>query len=145
MKPFNLHQVTRSDVATRKNITEQFTPPADVIANAQTLHEMILSKIPFEYFISSFYRCPKLNTAIGGAKNSDHMLGRSADLDSIDNKHNAAIFNWIKANCEFDQLIWEFGTDTNPDWVHVSYRKNNNRNQTLRAVKVNGKTSYIGV
>ena len=53
------------------------------------------------------------------------------------------MFNWIKANLNFDQMIWEFGTDENPNWVHVSYvDEESNRNRCLKAYKENGKTNY---
>jgi hypothetical protein len=56
---------------------------------------------------------------------------------------NAQIFNYIKDNLNFDQMIWEFGTDANPDWVHVSFAANRSqRKQILVAKKVNGKTTY---
>ena len=57
---------------------------------------------------------------------------------------NKEIFNFIKEKLSFDQLIWEFGTEQNPDWVHVSYNANGNqRKQVLKAIKENGKTKYI--
>jgi hypothetical protein len=62
-----------------------------------------------------------------------------------DGVSNADVFNFIKDNLEFDQMIWEFGTDKNPDWVHVSYSKVKNRNQILKAIKTNGKTSYVNI
>jgi hypothetical protein len=56
---------------------------------------------------------------------------------------NAEMFNWIKANLDYDQMIWEFGTDVNPDWVHISYVSEDvNRNRCLEAYKENGKTKY---
>lgn len=64
------------------------------------------------------------------------------DADVFGRINNADIFYFIKDNLEFDQLIWEFGTDKCPAWVHVSLSKRNNRNQVLKAVKVNGKTHY---
>jgi hypothetical protein len=70
------------------------------------------------------------------------MEGCSVDIDSQNNLNNRIIFDYIRINCKFDQLIWEFGNDFNPDWVHVSYRKTGNRNQILKAIKVNGNTKY---
>jgi zinc D-Ala-D-Ala carboxypeptidase len=72
------------------------------------------------------------------------MKGEAMDLDAdvFGKVTNAQIFHYIKDNLEFDQLIWEFGTDDNPAWVHVSLSKNNNRNQILVAKKVEGKTVY---
>lgn len=98
--------------------------------------------------INSIFRSPQVNRAIGGSKNSQHMAmdGCAMDIDdTFGHKTNAEMFNWIKNNLTFDQLIWEFGDDNNPNWVHVSYRKHGNRKQVLRAKKVNGKTVYFKI
>lgn len=144
MNKFDISIVTKSDTATRREINEQFTPGPTVMANAKALYDNILTRIPakYAYVISSWYRCPRLNKAIGGSVNSDHMTGRSIDIDSTSDINNAEIFEFIMKNCDFDQLIWEFGTDTDPSWVHVSYRSGQNRKQVLRAIKVQGKTIY---
>lgn len=143
MKEFSIALLTKSATATRFGFIEQFTPPVEVIENGKLLYDMILSKIPFDCYIESFYRCDRLNTKVKGSKTSDHKLGRSADVDSYGN--NKKIYEWVTKNCEFDQAIWEFGTDNEPDWCHFSYRKNNNRNQMLRAYKVKGRTIYVGI
>ena len=137
--------VVRSQTATQMNYTEQFTPDQSVIDSASLLCKMILDKIPFGFSISSFFRCDRLNKRIGGSSTSDHRLGRSADLDTQNNANNAEIFNWIKANCVFDQLIWEYGNDQDPDWVHVSYRKVGNRHEVLRAVREGGRVKYLKI
>ena len=97
-------------------------------------------------YVSSGYRCPELNRAIGGAKRSQHMEGRAFDLDAdiYGRCTNAEIFRWLKENVEFDQLIWEFGDESNPDWVHVSYvHDGNNRKRCLKACRDDqGKTYY---
>jgi hypothetical protein len=96
--------------------------------------------------INSFYRGPKLNKAIGGSKRSQHMEGRAMDLDdTYGHKTNAEMFNYIKQNLDFDQLIWEFGTDENPNWIHVSYvSEDSNRQRCLKAYKdSNNKTKYM--
>jgi len=94
--------------------------------------------------ISSFYRCEKLNRAIGGSSRSQHCEGRAIDLDdTLGHKTNAEMYKYIKDNLSFDQLIWEFGDDTNPDWIHVSYvHPDENRKRCLRAERTNGKTTY---
>lgn len=94
--------------------------------------------------INSFYRSVDLNSAIGGSSKSQHCQGRAIDLDdTFGHKTNAEMYEYIKANLSFDQLIWEFGTDDNPDWVHVSYVSDTeNRNRCLRAERINGRTSY---
>jgi zinc D-Ala-D-Ala carboxypeptidase len=140
---FSLADVTRSDTATRRGFDEQFKPEQRVIDNATEVCVNILDKIPQAFFISSFYRCKRLNRAIGGSATSDHMEGCAVDIDSQNNINNRIIFDFIRMNCKFDQLIYEFGNDFNPDWVHVSYRKTGNRNQILKAIKQNGNTKYI--
>jgi hypothetical protein len=94
--------------------------------------------------VNSFFRGSKLNKAIGGAKKSQHAKGQAIDIDdSYGNATNAEMFHWIKDNLEFDQLIWEFGDDDNPNWLHVSYIGDiSNRNRCLRAYRGNGKTTY---
>jgi zinc D-Ala-D-Ala carboxypeptidase len=94
--------------------------------------------------INSFYRCEELNRAIGGSSRSQHCEGRAIDLDdTFGHKTNAEMYQYIKENLSFDQLIWEFGDETNPDWIHVSYvSEDENRKRCLRAERINGKTSY---
>ena len=94
--------------------------------------------------INSFFRSKDLNTAIGGSVNSQHCEGRAIDLDdTFGHKTNAEMFHYIKKNISFDQLIWEFGDDENPNWIHVSYvSEDQNRKRCLQAYKLNGKTKY---
>jgi len=84
--------------------------------------------------INSMYRCAELNTAIRGSINSQHCKGQAIDLCTLGEKTNAELFEYIKENLEFDQIIWEFGNDKNPKWIHISYvSKKANRNRALRA------------
>jgi zinc D-Ala-D-Ala carboxypeptidase len=94
--------------------------------------------------INSFYRGPELNKAIGGSSKSQHCEGRAMDIDdTYGHKTNAEMYEYIKANLDFDQMIWEFGTDENPAWIHVSYvSEDSNRNRCLKAYKEDGKTKY---
>jgi len=94
--------------------------------------------------INSFFRSPELNKAIGGSEKSQHCHGQAIDIDdTFGHATNAEMFNWIKENLNFDQMIWEFGTDKNPNWVHVSYvSEEDNRNRCLLAYKENKKTKY---
>jgi hypothetical protein len=87
--------------------------------------------------INSGYRNIATNRACGGSSTSQHCIGEAMDLN-IGSKG----FHFIKDNLEFDQMIWEFGTDKEPAWVHVSYKKTGNRKQVLKATKKNGKTIY---
>jgi len=95
--------------------------------------------------INSFYRCPELNKAIGGSTTSQHCKGQAIDIDDTFGKAtNAEMFNFIKENLDFDQMIWEFGDDDNPDWVHISYvSEEKNRNRCLKAYRKDGKTKYM--
>jgi len=144
----SLAEVTRSDTAKRKGISNE--PTAEHLENLKTISVEVFDKVR-EYFgvpifVSSGYRSAALNKAIGGSSTSDHNLGRALDLDQDGHGNgvtNADVFNYIKNNLEFDQLIWEFGTDKNPDWVHVGYRKGANRKQILKAVREGGKTKYV--
>ena len=94
--------------------------------------------------INSFFRSPELNKAIGGSSKSQHCQGQAIDLDdTFGRATNAEMFEFIKKHLDFDQMIWEFGDDENPDWVHVSYvSEEKNRNRCLKAYKENNKTNY---
>lgn len=146
-KNFNLREFTKSNTAARLGIDNN--PTAEHIHNLATLCENILQPLrdalgkPIR--ITSGYRSEALNNAIGGSKTSDHSHGRAADLELwIDGEEdNAKLFHLIK-NLElpFYQLIWEFGDEDQPNWVHVAYREDNVKKQCLKAVKEDGKTKY---
>jgi hypothetical protein len=146
----SLAEVTRSETAKRKGISNN--PTEEHLENFKLLAEHVFEKIRLHFgvpiHISSGYRSKELNDAIGGSQTSQHSKGQAIDIDmdgSGDGVSNADVYNFIKDNLEFDQLIWEFGTDSNPDWVHVSYAKGKNRKQKLKAVKAGGKTQYVGI
>jgi len=142
----SLAEVVRSETAKRKGVSNMPTPAH--IENFKKLAENIFQPIRKHFgkpiHISSGYRSDALNKAIGGSKTSQHCKGEAIDIDMDGTAiTNAQIFNYIKDNLNFDQLIWEFGTASNPDWVHVSYNSTGKqRKQILKALKVNGKTSY---
>jgi hypothetical protein len=148
-KHLSLAEVSRSETAKRRGINN--TPSGAHLENFKKLAENIFEPIR-EHFavpihISSGYRSKELNTAIGGSLTSQHCQGEAIDIDmdgSPSGVSNADVFKYIKDNLNFDQLIWEFGTDKNPDWVHVSYESTGKqRKQILKAVKSGGKTSYV--
>ena len=95
--------------------------------------------------INSFFRSPDLNKTIGGSNKSQHCHGQAMDIDDgYSHATNAEMYHWIKENLDFDQLIWEFGDDDNPNWLHVSYvSKEDNRNRCLKAYKEQGKSKYM--
>jgi zinc D-Ala-D-Ala carboxypeptidase len=142
----DLSELTRSDSAKRNGISN--TPTAEHIENFKKLAENVFEKVRNHFGkpirISSGYRSKELNDKIGGSATSQHSTGEAIDIDmdgtDITNKQ---VFDFIKNNLIFDQLIWEFGTKDNPDWVHVSYESTGKqRKQVLRATKVNGVTKY---
>jgi hypothetical protein len=146
-KNLSLAEVMRSETAKRKGISNMPTP--EHIENFKLLAENVFQPIR-EHFgvpihISSGYRSKALNTAVGGSLSSQHCSGEAIDIDMDGTSiTNAQIFNYIKDNLSFDQMIWEFGTDTNPDWVHVSYESTGKqRKQILKAVKSAKGTSYL--
>jgi len=125
-------------------------PTPEHIENFKLLAEKVFQPIRDHFGvpirISSGYRSKELNTAIGGSLSSQHCQGEAIDIDMDGTTvTNAEIFNYIKDNLNFDQLIWEFGTDTNPDWVHVSYDSaGKQRKQILKAKRAaGGKTTYV--
>ena len=143
----NLAEVTRSDAAKRHGIDN--TPTAEHLENFKLLAEKVFEPIRLHFkepiFISSGYRSKALNDFIGGSASSQHCKGQAIDIDMDGSKGgvtNKMVFDFIVSRLEFDQIIWEFGTDANPDWVHVSYVKTGNRKQKLKAVRVGGKTVY---
>lgn len=129
MKYFSIEEMTKSDTAKAKGIDN--TPSQEVIDNLTKLIEAVLDPLREWYgkpiTVNSGYRCEALNKAVGGSKTSDHMTGRAADIDTGSKEENKKLFDYIKDNLEFDQLIDE----KNLAWVHVSFRENNNRKQVL--------------
>ena len=94
--------------------------------------------------ISSGYRSYALNKAVKGSLSSHHCRGMALDIDAdiFEKITNKQIFDYIRENLEFTQLIWEFGTDDEPNWVHASYEPGNLKKQVLKAYKVGKKTKY---
>lgn len=146
-KNLALAEVTRSETAKRNGISNMPTP--EHIENFKKLAENVFQPIR-EHFgvpihISSGYRSKALNTAVKGSLSSQHCSGEAIDIDmdgtSITNKQ---IFDFIKDNLVFDQMIAEFPENGNPAWVHVSYESTGKqRKQILVAKKVGGATKYI--
>jgi len=133
---------------TAKRLGLNNKPNTYALVNMQVLAENVFEPLrkwvggPIK--INSFYRGEALNKAIGGSSRSQHCQGRAIDIDdSYKHKTNAEMYNWIKENLDFDQMIWEFGTDDNPDWVHISYvSEEQNRNRCLKATRINGRATY---
>ena len=145
-KHISYKEATFSQTATRKDIDN--TPNEEVLCRMQAVAENIFEPLrahvggPIK--INSFYRSINLNVAIGGVKSSQHTRGEAIDIDdTFGHMSNKEMFEFIKDELDFDQLIWEFGDDNNPAWLHVSYVSNeHNRRRVLKATKQQGKTVY---
>ena len=140
------NEAIKSNTATRLGIKND--PNEDQLNNMVKLAEQIFEPLrtyangPIK--VNSFFRSVELNKAIGGSSKSQHCHGQAIDLDdTFGHLTNAEMYRFIKEHLDFDQMIWEFGDDDNPDWVHVSYvSKKDNRNRCLKAYRKNGKTKY---
>tara|TARA_Y100000592_G_C5438434_1_gene302029 strand:- start:68 stop:523 length:456 start_codon:yes stop_codon:yes gene_type:complete len=136
-----------STTATRRGIDN--IPNDEQLENMKLIAEKVFEPLrayvngPIK--INSFFRCPKLNKAIGGSSKSQHCKGQAMDIDdTFGHMTNAEMYNFIKEHLDFDQMIWEFGDDDNPNWVHVSYvSPEENRHRCLKAYKEDGKTKYM--
>ena len=148
-KHISYKEATRSATALRLGIEN--TPNEYELQNmeiiAKKVFEPLREAVDAPIKINSFFRSEKLNKAIGGSTKSQHCQGRAIDIDDFYGYvSNSYMYYYIKDNLDFDQLIWEFGTDTNPDWVHVSYvDEDSNRKRCLKAIREDGKTKYIDI
>ena len=146
-KHISLHEGVYSRTAERLGLKNNPTDDhlLNMIEIAEKVFEPLRIHVGGPIKINSFYRGPELNKAIGGSSKSQHCHGQAIDIDdTFGHASNAEMYNWIKANLDYDQMIWEFGTDQNPNWVHISYvSPEKNRNRCLKAYKDNGKTKYM--
>jgi zinc D-Ala-D-Ala carboxypeptidase len=133
---------------TAKRLGLDNTPDDEQLNNmeliAHEIFEPLRTYVGGPIKINSFFRSPKLNKAIGGSSKSQHCKGQAMDIDdTFGRATNAEMYHFIKDHLDFDQIIWEFGDDDNPDWVHVSYvSPEKNRNRCLKAYREKGKTQY---
>ena len=148
-KHISYKEATRSTTAMRLSVENK--PNDYELQNMELIAEKVFEPLrkavngPIK--INSFFRSEDLNKAIGGSTRSQHCQGRAIDLDdTYGYMSNYDMYYYIKNNLDFDQLIYEFGTEKNPDWVHVSYvDADSNRKRCLKAIKENGKTKYIDI
>ena len=139
-------EAIHSNTAKRKSIDN--TPNEVQVLSMKLLADKIFEPLrkwvggPIK--VNSFFRSETLNEAIGGVASSQHCKGQAIDIDDVYGyKSNAEMYKWVKENLDYDQMIWEFGTDTQPNWIHISYvSKEENRNKCLKAYKEKGKTKY---
>ncbi len=132
-------EAIHSNTAKRKGIDN--TPSEAQVTAMKLLAEKVFEPLrkwvggPIK--VNSFFRSEALNESIGGAATSQHCKGQAIDIDDVyGRKTNADMYHWIQQNLDYDQMIWEFGTDTQPNWIHVSYVSvEKNRNKFLKAYK----------
>ena len=136
-KHITYEEATRSNTAKRLGVDN--TPDDKQLVAMKLLATRIFEPLREHFgvmiYISSFFRSSALNEAVKGSKTSQHMTGEAMDIDAhiFGGLTNKDIFNYIKDNLEFDQLIWEYGTSDEPDWVHVSYTSDKpNRKQIIK-------------
>ena len=146
-KRISWHEGTYSRTGERRDLDN--TPNEDQLKCmkevAENLFEPLREWVGGGIKINSFFRGEPVNTAIGGSTRSQHMKGQAIDIDdTFGHKTNAEMYHYIKDNLDFDQMIWEFGTDKNPNWLHISWVSHRpNRKKLTIAKKVNGRTKYI--
>lgn len=136
-KNFTMEEMVKSNTAQRLGIDN--TPSREEFNNIVELVKTVLQPIRDKYgkpiYVSSGFRCEALNNAVGGSKTSQHRFGSAVDIEAS-NGNNTKLFNCIKemienGEIEVGQLIWEYGTKQNPDWVHVSLPMSHKKNQIL--------------
>tara|TARA_R110001592_G_scaffold94797_1_gene273916 strand:+ start:315 stop:779 length:465 start_codon:yes stop_codon:yes gene_type:complete len=147
-KYISFAEATKSETAKRLDIKN--TPTEEHLENMMLVAEKVFEPLR-EYAghpigVNSFYRSPELNKAIRGSSRSSHMIGAAIDLNSLGDKSNKELFDFIMENLTFDQLIWEFGSDKNPAWIHVSYiGEKDNRNEVLKAKRNSNHNTYYKI
>ena len=145
---FTLDELIKSQVAERKGINNNHSP--EQIENLKALTQNILQPVRAQFdkplIISSGFRCAQLCLEIGSSINSQHCADNEAAAADVEiwGTDNEVLATWIKSELEFDQLILEFWKKGEPNsgWVHCSFSRNSNRQQSLRAAREDGKTKY---
>lgn len=139
-KHVTLLEFEYSDAAIRHSIPNKMnaTQLAKAIDICEAIFEPLRAHFGKPIRINSGFRSVAVNRRIGGSSTSQHCKGEALDLDI-----GLAEFLWIKENLPYNQLIFEFGTDTDPGWIHVSFKKGAPKRPVLRAVKIKGKTVYV--
>lgn len=136
MKYFSIKELSRSTAATKYGIDN--TPSTEVESNLRKLVDNVLDPLREAWgrpiTVSSGYRCPALNKAVGGVAASQHQKGMAADISAGDREDNAKLFYLAqKLKLPYCQLIWEKGDKTGPAWIHISYDESNPKRQIVYA------------
>lgn len=144
MKYFTIDELSASTEARKMGIDN--TPTPEVVTNLTALVEAVLDPLREKYgypiHVSSGYRCPRLNKAVGGAVNSQHTTGEAADIYVTRSKERSELFSLICYTLPFDQLIWEKGSDEAPAWLHVSYRRGGDMANRYQCLRYDGQKYY---
>lgn len=132
-KHITLEEATTSSTALRNGINNQ--PDSVTFERMKLVAEKCFEPLREWYGkpikVNSFYRSQLLNVKVGGSATSQHVKGEAIDLSGGSREENKKLFEWCKSNLEFDQLLWEYGNESGPDWVHISYKAKGNRKQIL--------------
>ena len=138
-KHISYKEATHSNTAKLNKIANK--PKAEHIENMELLAEKVFEPLrewveaPIK--VNSMFRSLELNSALKGAVRSSHLTGNAMDITSMGGKSNIEMFNYIKDNLDFDQLIWEFGAE--PKWLHVSYESEKENRKQVLVTKRKGK------
>lgn len=142
---FSLREMTYSEKAELNGVdnipTEENIQLAKLLAN--TLLEPARKKLGEPISVNSWFRNEKVNKLAKGSATSDHRFGGAIDIQTKGDIRNKELFDILREIGGFDQLIYEFGDDTNPNWIHVSIRQSGNRGQVLRARKNSKGETYF--
>ena len=135
-KHISYEEATRSNTGKRLRVSNDPNEEQLVCMRntATAIFEPVREHFDVPIYISSFFRSSELNTVVKGSKNSQHVLGEAIDIDAhiFGGISNRNIFEWVRDNLDFDQLIWEYGNANEPDWVHISYTtRRPNRRQII--------------
>ena len=138
---FTLAELVRSQTALRRGIPNN--PGPQEIAALRLLCENVLQPVRDHFgapvHVSSGYRSPRLNRAIGGSASSQHVLGEAADF-VVSGQNNLAVCRWMERRLNYDQLIYEFGE---AGWIHCSFSADRMRNMELTAKRISGRVRYL--
>lgn len=140
----SLAQAIKSDTAKKHGLDN--TPSTSEKENLKKLGINIYDKI-YDNFngnvkLTSVFRNEAVNKKVGGSSTSQHRFGQALDIQGTNGITNKQIFKYVKDNLDYHQIIWEYGSKNEPDWVHVGYKPSGNKKINTRAVRVNGKTQY---
>lgn len=150
MKYFTIRELTKSNTAVRKGINN--TPNSIIVNSLTALIDNVLDPLREKWgapiIVTSGYRCPALNRAVGGASGSQHTKGEAADIRSMSDSRddNMKLLRCLlNSGIEFDQVIAEnVDSQGRPDWIHVSFtRARQNRKKRTTMKKISGRTTYL--